>query len=193
MNQPQSLNTILNSLFSNAALTQDLSSEEQEAMKTLVGELMDGISQLTIPVSPRRSDAPSIAHSETDRSVATDIDALISELGIEVDESVPQDNLVDALLSQHSDTTLINLLDDHVDAASDVVEILGQRPIGKQELDTIRRVELQLVAVSLYVSDLRQALEQQVKGKRLSHHPHWLNYIKSLLLHEFDFINNWLR
>ena len=184
MSQPQPLNSLLNTLLDDSALTQDLSSREREAVKTFVEELMDGISEFS-----------NAASAEADPlHAATDIDALISELGIELEDTVPEDNLVNDLLNEHSDATLIDLLSDHVDAASGVVEVLGVRPIGKLGLDTIRRVELQLVAVSLYVSDLRQTLERQLDGKRLSPPPHhWRNYVKSLLLQEFHFINNWLR
>ena len=194
MSQPQPWSSILNALLSDSALTQDLSTDECEAVKSFVEELIDGVSQFT-EISPSDITEPSSANRvDIDRSAATDIDALISELGIELEDTAPKNGLVNNSLDEQSDATLIDWLGDHVDAASSVVEVLGNRSIGRQELNTIRRVELQLVGVSLYVSDLRQALERQVDGKRpVVARCHWRNHLKSLLLREFHLINNWVK
>jgi hypothetical protein len=135
---------------------------------------------------------PTANEADTDRH-ATAIDALISEAGSELEDIVPRNELVNDLLNKYPDVTLIDLLGNHVDTASSVVEVLENRPLGRQELNTMRRIELQLVGVSVYVSDLRQALEQQVDGNRpTATRCHWRNHLRSLLLREFHFINNWI-
>lgn len=64
-------------------------------------------------------------------------------------------------LNEYSDTDLINHLTQQVDAAVCAIELLSNRPIGKKHLDLMRRLELQLTAITLSVSDLQPQPRQR--------------------------------
>jgi hypothetical protein len=185
MTQSHPMDNLLNSLLSDPVLGKDLSAADKATVKTMVGELMGLASPTT---QPNRDEATETG-PDHDAAIA-DLDALLSELGIDPDELPDPPVSIDDLLKEQSDTTLIDALSDHVDSASGVVEVLSTRPRKGQMLEEVRRVELQLIALAIGVADLREALEQQAKGR--VDRP-WKARLKALLLHEFRFINRWVR
>lgn len=99
-------------------------------------------------------------------------------------------------LNEYSDTDLINHLTQQVDATVYAVGILSNRPIGRKHLDLMRRLELQLTAITLSVSDLQPQPQQRTPCMEVEQsqvQPGNWRYLKQILLKEFDFLNHWLR
>ncbi|NJP12560.1 MAG: hypothetical protein HC866_26390 [Leptolyngbyaceae cyanobacterium RU_5_1] len=102
--------------------------------------------------------------------------------------------LLNTLLQEQSDAALVDWLNSHLESAFSILEVLANRPLGKQKPDLLRRVELQLVATSLGVADLRKMVEPPLKGlSRRSRSSSWRTRIRRYLLQEFNIINNLLR
>jgi hypothetical protein len=172
MSELNPLEGFLDQVLSDPSLKDELSEGDRSAMKTLFGSLFAGV-----------PGASSTAASATDSKQSIDMNALIQEMGLE-------DGVFDDVLDQKSDAALMQCLVEQVDTATRVVNLLGQRSIGRGALPEIGHLELQLTAVGLGIADLQQALARQTP--MLRSHPSWQQRLKNLLLHEFHFINRWL-
>lgn len=169
MSQSQPLDGFLNSVFSDPSLTETLSESDRTALQTMFGDLCAGIEQQM--------------HLATAVSMASD---------------QPETELIDGFweqkqLQEYNDATLVERLGGHVDHASGIVGVLSSRPISKQNLAVVSRIELQLTAITLSVSDLRQTLQSQQETVSPQKGQAWQQSLKQFLLREFDFINFWLR
>jgi hypothetical protein len=172
MSEPNPLEGFLDQVLSDPSVKDELSEGDRTAMKTLFGSLFAGV-----------PGASSTAASATDSKQSIDMNALIQEMGLE-------DGVFDDVLDQKSDAALMQCLVEQVDTATRVVNLLGQRSIGRGALPEIGHLELQLTAVGLGIADLQQALARQTP--MLRSHTSWQQRLKNLLLHEFHFINRWL-
>lgn len=95
-------------------------------------------------------------------------------------------------LNEYSDTDLINHLAKQIDAAVCAIEILSNRSFGRGHLDLMRRLELQLTAITLSVDDLQRTPCAVVERSQIQP-GNWRYHLKQILLKEFDFLNHWLR
>lgn len=190
MTQFHSMDGLLNSLLSDQVIGKDLSADDKATVRAMVGELMGELNG-QFPYDPM---ADQEIHDETDSIASSDtalieFDTLFSELGVDSND-ISADVTMNDLLNEQSDINLVEILGHHVDATSDVVEVLSTRPDREQILDELRRVELQLTALSFGVADLRHTLEHPTQ--QLAQHP-WKQSLKALLLREFNIVNVWVR
>jgi hypothetical protein len=190
MTQFHSMDGLLNSLLSDQVLGKDLSADDKATVRAMVGELMGELDG-QLPYDPM---ADQEIHDETDsiassNTALTEFNTLLSELGVDSND-ISADVAMNDLLHEQSDINLVEILGHHVDAASDVVEVLSTRPNREQMLDELRRVELQLTALSFGVADLRHTLEYPTQHP--AQHP-WKQSLKALLLREFNIVNVWVR
>lgn len=186
MTEPLSMDTLLNTLLGDEVLGKDLSDADKATVKAMVQALSGDIQG--------ELDSPAPAPQMVDAAELTaELDTLIAELGVHSTDQ-PPDLTMNDLLHEQSDVNLVDFLSHQVESANDVVEILCYRPISKQPqvIDELRRVELQLVALSIGVSDLREAVEQRMTPQQRVT-TSWKRRAKAVLLKEFNFINNWVR
>jgi hypothetical protein len=186
MTEPISMDTLLNTLLGDEVLGKDLSDDDRATVKAMVQALSGDIgAELATPT-------PNLDTAEME-DLTAELDALVAELGVHSTDQPPNLTMND-LLHEQSDANLVDFLSHQVESANDVVEILCYRPVSKQPqvIDELRRVELQLVALSIGVSDLREAVEQRMAPQQRVAMD-WKRRAKTLLLKEFNFINNWVR
>lgn len=186
MTEPISMDTLLNTLLGDEVLGKDLSDADKATVKAMVQALSGDIeAELATP--------PFHPETANEAELTAELDALVAELVVHSTEQ-PSELTMNDLLQDQSDVNLVDFLGHQIEAANDVVEILCYRPISKQAqvIDELRRVELQLVALSIGVSDLRAAVEQQMTPQQRVTMD-WKRRAKTLLLKEFNFINNWVR
>lgn len=186
MTEPLSMNTLLNTLLGDEVLGKDLSDADKVTVKAMVQALSGDIgAELAAPLPQ--------PETVNEAELTADLDALVAELGVHSTDQ-PAELTMNDLLQEQSDVNLVDFLGHQIESANDVVEILCYRPISKQPqvIDELRRVELQLVALLIGVSDLREAVEQRMTlQQRVA--MAWKRRAKTLLLKEFNFINNWVR
>lgn len=180
------MDTLLNTLLGDEVLGKDLSDDDKATVKAMVQALSGDIGAELSP--------PALALETLEmEELAAELDTLVAELGVHSTDQSPELTMND-LLQDQSDANLVDFLGHQIESANDVVEMLCYRPISKepQVIDELRRVELQLVALSIGVSDLREAIEGQMTPQQRVAMT-WKRRAKSLLLKEFNFINNWVR
>lgn len=186
MTEPISMDTLLNTLLGDEVLGKDLSDADKATVKAMVQALSGDIEAELIPPA---SDLEMVGIEE----ISAELDTLVADLGVHSTDQPPELTMND-LLQDQSDANLVDFLGHQIESANDVVELLCYRPISKepQVIDELRRVELQLVALSIGVSDLREAIEgRMTPQQRVT--MNWKRRTKTLLLKEFNFINNWVR
>lgn len=74
---------------------------------------------------------------------------------------------IDETPNRQPDSALVEVLGSHVETAGVIVEILSMLSVSQNAFHTLRRVELQLTALTIGVSDVRQALEQNSRPRLL--------------------------
>ncbi|MBW4489685.1 MAG: hypothetical protein KME12_18025 [Trichocoleus desertorum ATA4-8-CV12] len=171
MSEPNPLEGFLDQVLSDPSLKDELSEGDRMAMKTLFGNLLAGV-----------PGAAATSASTTESGLPVDINTLMQEIRWE-------DGIFDDVLDQKSDAALMQCLVEQIKTATRVVNLLGQRSIGRGAVPEIGHLELQLTAVGLGIADLQQALARQTPLFRLN--PSWQQRLRNLLLHEFHFINRW--
>lgn len=85
---------------------------------------------------------------------------------------------IDEMPNRQPDSALVEVLGNHVETAGVIVEILSMLSVSQNAFHALRCVELQLTALTIGVSDLRQALEQNSRP-RLLHR--WQRSLMALL------------
>lgn len=174
---------LLNTLLADEVLGKDLSDQDKATVKSMVQDL-------TGEIQAETSAAPDLEATEQTELTA-ELDELLAELGVHSTDQSSEITMND-LLNDQSDANLIDLLSGQVESANEVVEILCYRPISKQVVDELRRVEMQLVGLSIGVADLREAVEQRFTPRQQLSITR-KRRIKALLLKEFNFLNSWVR
>ncbi|PZV07862.1 MAG: hypothetical protein DCF22_21305 [Leptolyngbya sp.] len=185
MTQQLPIDNLLNTLLSETVFGKDLSENDKTTVKEMV-------QALTREMNDELIQQPDADNSEfvTDDDAIAQLDAMLSELGVDPKVLSP-DVTLDDLFDQQSDSTLIDALSDHVDSAYSLIEVLSSRPSTRQSLDELRRVELHLTAAEIGVADLQQILEGCRQSQPTQHSLR--QRIKTVLLKEFNFINRLVR
>lgn len=180
MTHSPSIEDLINALLGDAEIAQDLTEGDKTMIRTLVqtlaGDLGGELHAVSQPPNGKTSQTSSDAESLT-----AEVDAFLSELGVVPNERSTQ--ATDEPLDQQSDSALVKVLGNHVEHASGVVEVLSTRPVTQHALNALRRVELQLTALTIGVGDLRQALEQNLRPPSLRR---WKRSMTALL-HRIQF------
>ena len=170
MSEPNPLEGFLDQVLSDPSLKDELSEGDLAAMKTIFSNLFAGI-----PSESSGSTSPS--------GISVERSALIQDIAT-------ADGVLDEVLDRKSDAALMQCLIEQIDTATSIVNLLGQRSIGRGALPEIGHLELQLTAVGWGIQDLRHALARQTPLLRLN--LSWQQRLRNVLLHEFNFINRWL-
>jgi hypothetical protein len=176
MTHSPSIEDLLNALLGDAAIAQDLTEADKATLRTmaqtLAGDLQDDLHTVF-----QASSETTASNASTVEGLSADLDSILSELSFVSTQASGEP------LDKQSDSTLVEVLGDHVESASGVVEVLSTRSVSQQALNALRRVELQLTALTIGVSDLRQALEQNCRTQPLRR---WKRSMTALL-HRFRF------
>ncbi|MGG6269080.1 hypothetical protein ACQ4M3_32935 [Leptolyngbya sp. AN03gr2] len=180
MTHSPSIEDLLNALLGDAAIAQDLTEADKATLRTMV-QTLAGDLQEELHTVFQASNETTASNTSTVEDLSADLDSILSELGVASNARSTQAS--GELLDKQSDSTLVEVLGDHVESASGVVEVLSTRSVSQQALNALRRVELQLTALTIGVSDLRQALEQNCRPMLLRG---WKRSIIALL-HRFQF------
>jgi hypothetical protein len=170
MSEPNPLEGFLDQVLSDPSLKDELSEGDLSAMKTIFSNLFAGIPSDSTPGSTSPSEIP------------VERNALIQDIAT-------ADGVLDEVLDRKSDAALMQCLIEQIDTATRIVNLLGQRSIGRGALPEIGHLELQLTAVGWGIQDLQHALARQTPLLRLN--LSWQQRLRNLLLHEFNFINRW--
>jgi hypothetical protein len=115
------------------------------------------------------------ANKATIRSI---VQALDGELLSKLDSVTDMGASADESPNRQSDSALVEVLGDHVETAGVIIEILSMLSVSQNALNALRRVELQLTALTIGVSDLRLVLEQSTRPQPLRH---WRQSLMSVL------------
>ena len=180
MTHSPSIEDLLNALLGDAAITQDLTEADKATFRTMVQALAGDLQEELHTVFQASNDTTA-SNTSTVEGLSADLGSILSELGVA--SSVRSTQASGEPLDKQSDSTLVEVLGDHVESASGVVEVLSTRSVSEQALNALRRVELQLTALTIGVSDLRQALEQNGRPQPLRR---WKRTMTALL-HRFQF------
>ncbi|MBE9009758.1 hypothetical protein IQ250_06025 [Pseudanabaenaceae cyanobacterium LEGE 13415] len=160
MTHSPSLEDLVNALLGDASLAQNLTENDKATIRAMV-QALTGDLQGELQTAFRSSTGVTPQHDSTDGLMA-ELDTFLSELdGIPFMQSTPDP------LDQHTDSALVEVLGSHVESAGSVVEVLSTRRVTQHALNALRRVELQLTALTIGVGDLRQALEQNLHPQPL--------------------------
>ncbi|KAM3092537.1 hypothetical protein ACKFKG_22235 [Phormidesmis sp. 146-35] len=171
---------LLNALLGDATIAQDLTEADKATLRTMV-QTLAGDLQGELQTVFQASNEATALNASTVEGLSADLNTILSELGVA--SKVRSTQASGEPLDEQSDSTLVEVLGDHVESASGVVEVLSTRSVSQQALNALRRVELQLTALTIGVSDLRQALEQNCRPMPLRR---WKRSMTALL-HRFQF------
>jgi len=175
MTHSPSIEDLINALLGDAEIAQNLTEADKAMIRTMVQTLAGDLQGELHAVSQSFNEATAQTSSNSE-DLSAEMDAFLSELGVVPNERSTQ--ATDEPLDQQSDSTLVEVLGDHVESARGVVEVLSTRPITQHALNALRRVELQLTALTIGVGDLRQALEQNLRPTSLRQ---WKRSISTLI------------
>ncbi len=173
------LDDFLNTVLGDPILDDDLSETDKAMVKALLGELAIAIS----PAPPTMTPQPAKAAQSTCGQPDPELEQ----------PDMSADMLLNTLLQEQSESALVGWLQSHLESAFRILEVLSNRSIGRQELELLRRVELQLITTTLGVADLRAAVESSYGSGQYPRPAGWYARIRRLLLQEFNGINNLLR
>lgn len=175
MTHSPSIEDLINALLGDAAIVKDLTEQDRAMIRTMV-QALTGDLQGELHANSQPPNEDTSQTSSNPENLTAELDIFLSELGILPNERSTQ--ATDELLDEQSDSTLVQVLGNHVESASGVVEVLSTRPITQHALNALRRVELQLTALTIGVGDLRQALEQNLRPPSLRR---WKRSITTLI------------
>lgn len=158
MTHSPSIEDLLNALLGEASLAQDLTEADKATIRTMV-QALTGDLQGELQTAFH---SPSTSQQGATDGLMAELDTFLSELdGMPLMQSNPEP------LDHHTDSALVEVLGSHIESAGSVVEVLSTRGVTQHALNALRRVELQLTALTIGVSDLRQALEQNLHPQLL--------------------------
>lgn len=169
MTHSPSIEDLLNALLGEASFAQDLTDDDKATIRTMV-QALTGDLQGELHTAFQPPNGGTSQNASTVEDLTADLDTVLSELGGMQSSAQP--------LDKKSDSALVEVLGSHVESAGNVVEVLSTRTVSQQALSALRRVELQLTALTIGVSDLRQALEQNLRPQPLRR---WRRSITALI------------
>ncbi|MBW4440377.1 MAG: hypothetical protein KME10_03905 [Plectolyngbya sp. WJT66-NPBG17] len=157
MTHSPSIEDLLNALLVEASFAQDLTDDDKATIRTMV-QAMTGDLQEELHTAFQSPNGGTLQNASTVEGLTAELDSFLSELG-----DMPLTQATVEPLNKQTDSALVEVLGSHVESAGGVVEVLSTRTVSQQALNALRCVELQLTALTIGVSDLRQALEQNLR------------------------------
>lgn len=177
MTHSPSIEDLLNALLGEASFAQDLTDNDKATIRTMVQAMAGGL-QGELHTAFQSPNGGTSQNASTVEGLSAELNTFLAELS-----DMPLTQAPAQPLDKQTDSALVEVLGSHVESAGGVVEVLSTRTVSQQALNALRRVELQLTALTIGVSDLRQALEQNLRPQPLRY---WRRSITALL-HRIQF------